>query len=138
MIIELRECPDIHILLNTIHSPSILNSPASASWIPVCLPKFNPSGFVNAYISFLRKDDEQKAGEASLMTRSSEETQEETPTVNNIRPKPWLPRPEDSGIALICISGGGEFDTIRGWCDTVTQVRAFLPGHSYILTLLPR
>lgn len=26
------------------------------------------------------------------------------------------------GMALVCISGGGEFDTIRGWCDGVTQV----------------
>ena len=42
---------DLHIILNTIHSPSIYNSPANASWIPVCLPKFNPSGFVNAYIT---------------------------------------------------------------------------------------
>ncbi|KDR82664.1 hypothetical protein GALMADRAFT_57126 [Galerina marginata CBS 339.88] len=48
---------DLHIIMNTIHSPSIYNSPASASWIPVCLPKFNPAGFVNAYITFLRKDD---------------------------------------------------------------------------------
>ncbi|KAJ6585164.1 vacuolar fusion protein MON1 [Mycena capillaripes] len=73
---------DIHILLNTIHAPSILNSPASASWIPVCLPKFNPAGFVNAYISFPRKDD---------------------------------------GIGLICISGGGDFETIRSWCDSATE-----------------
>ncbi|KAF8967063.1 vacuolar fusion protein MON1 [Flammula alnicola] len=48
---------DLHIILNTLHSPSIYNSPANASWIPVCLPKFNPAGFVNAYITFLRKDD---------------------------------------------------------------------------------
>jgi hypothetical protein len=28
----------------------------------------------------------------------------------------------DSGIALICISGGADFEIIRGWCDLVTQV----------------
>ncbi|EDR13724.1 uncharacterized protein LACBIDRAFT_245305 [Laccaria bicolor S238N-H82] len=71
---------DLHIILNTLHSPSILNSPASASWIPFCLPKFNPSGFVNAFIAFLRKDD--------------------------------------TG-AQICITGGGDFEVIRGWCETV-------------------
>ncbi|KAF9046459.1 vacuolar fusion protein MON1 [Panaeolus papilionaceus] len=49
---------DLHIVLNTIHSPSVVNSLASASWIPVCLPKFNSSNFVNACINFLRKDDE--------------------------------------------------------------------------------
>ncbi|KAF9049532.1 DUF254-domain-containing protein [Hymenopellis radicata] len=48
---------DIHILMNTVHNPSIYNSPASASWIPICLPKFNPSGFLNVYIAFLQRED---------------------------------------------------------------------------------
>lgn len=30
------------------------------------------------------------------------------------------------GMTLVCISGGGEFDTIRGWCDNVTQVILFI------------
>jgi len=25
------------------------------------------------------------------------------------------------GLALVCISGGGEFDAIRGWCDSIAQ-----------------
>ncbi|KJA17429.1 hypothetical protein HYPSUDRAFT_146508, partial [Hypholoma sublateritium FD-334 SS-4] len=80
---------DLHIILNTIHSPSIYNSPANASWIPVCLPKFNPTGFVNAYITFLRRDDTEGLNE--------------------------------SGIALVCVSGGGELDLIRNWCDSVIK-----------------
>ncbi|KAH8113567.1 vacuolar fusion protein MON1, partial [Phellopilus nigrolimitatus] len=43
---------DLHILLNTIHAPAIVEAPAS--WLPVCLPKFNPSGFLHAYVSFPR------------------------------------------------------------------------------------
>ncbi|EED82311.1 predicted protein [Postia placenta Mad-698-R] len=49
---------DLHILVNTIHSPSIINSSAAASWLPVCLPKFNSAAFVNAYVMFLRKEDQ--------------------------------------------------------------------------------
>ena len=124
---------DLHILMNTIHAPSIFNSPASASWIPICLPKFNPAGFVNAYISFLRKDEEERSSESSR--RSSGEADAETPTTSGNTSA----QEEDSsstsasitggpdqtlgtGIALVCISGGGEFETIRNWCDTVTQV----------------
>ncbi|KAF7299617.1 hypothetical protein HMN09_00967100 [Mycena chlorophos] len=104
---------DIHILLNTIHAPSILNSPASASWIPVCLPKFNHSGFVNAYISFPRKDD-------GLQVQTPAPAAETPTTPASLS----LSRPLDSGIALVCISAGGgtsDFESIRTWCDGVTS-----------------
>ncbi|KAJ7784388.1 vacuolar fusion protein MON1 [Mycena metata] len=104
---------DIHILLNTIHAPSILNSPASASWIPVCLPKFNPSGFVNAYISFPRKDDGLEAEQQT----SSEDLAN---SVTTVKPR-YAHHALDSGIGLICISGGGDFETIRAWCDSATE-----------------
>lgn len=28
----------------------------------------------------------------------------------------------ETGIALVCVSGGGDLDVIRSWCDTVIQV----------------
>ncbi|KAK7048518.1 trafficking protein Mon1-domain-containing protein [Favolaschia claudopus] len=105
---------DIHILLNTIHAPSILNSPASASWIPVCLPKFNPSGFVNAYISFPRKDDG-----LELEQQTSSESGLEN-SVLTVKPR-YSQHALDSGIGLVCISGGGDFETIRSWCDSATE-----------------
>jgi len=117
---------DIHIVLNTIHSPSILNSPASSSWIPLCLPKFNPSGFVNAYISFLRRDVTVEHEEATSAPTSETGNAADlsinsgpTPTQRSVAP-PYA-TPTQSRIALVCISGGGEFDSIRGWCDTATQ-----------------
>lgn len=48
---------DLHILINTVLSSSSVNSSAAASWLPVCLPKFNPAAFVNAYVTFLRRKD---------------------------------------------------------------------------------
>ncbi|OAX38771.1 DUF254-domain-containing protein [Rhizopogon vinicolor AM-OR11-026] len=117
----------IHILVNTVYSPSIVNSPASASWIPVCLPKFNPAGFVNAYITFLRRPD---ASQKSYQrTAGDNETDvAETISASNVAENSqgitsWQTTRliEDSGIGLVCISGGGEFETVRAWCDTVTQ-----------------
>ena len=46
------ELLDLHLLLNTLSSPA-LRSSASASWLPICLPKFNPKGFLYCYVSFL-------------------------------------------------------------------------------------
>ncbi|KAJ6621862.1 vacuolar fusion protein MON1 [Mycena sp. CBHHK59/15] len=109
---------DIHILLNTMHAPSILNSPASASWLPVCLPKFNPSGFVNAYISFPRKDDGLEAKPATPLSDAKSDEHENTAVVPKSR---YAPHKLDSGIGLVCISGGAEFETIRGWCDSATE-----------------
>ncbi|TFK70405.1 DUF254-domain-containing protein [Pluteus cervinus] len=102
---------DIHILLNTVYSPSILLSPAASSWIPICLPRFNASGFVNAYISFLHRDSDE----------ISPQTSEEPESPKTIRSRPLPPVEGNPNFALVCISGGGEFETIRTWCDSVTQ-----------------
>lgn len=111
---------DIHIIVNTIHSPSIYNSPAAASWIPVCLPKFNPAGFVNAYVTFLRKPEHNEVdalntdpgvlgdGQGHPSGRVADGLQ------------------QDAGIGLVCISGGGDFETVRGWCDAVAEVCDFI------------
>ena len=45
---------DLHLLLNTLASSSTLRS--SESWLPICFPKFNPAGFVHAYVSYVLED----------------------------------------------------------------------------------
>jgi hypothetical protein len=92
---------DLHILMNTVHSPSVLNSSATASWLPVCLPKFNPAGFVNAYVHFLGADDPAFSAPP-------------TPTPDGDAPAPPDPAPEH-GLALVCVSAGGDFEAIRAW-----------------------
>ena len=113
---------DLHIILNTLHSPSILNSPASASWIPFCLPKFNPSGFVNVFIAFPRKDDTGAQGahntpphDQTFSTEHLENAAESLGGPNELN---------ESDVALVCITGGGDFEAIRGWCETVITVRS--------------
>jgi vacuolar fusion protein MON1 len=46
--------PDLHLLLTVISSSAYLRS--VETWLPICLPKFNPAGFVHAYISYIRQD----------------------------------------------------------------------------------
>ncbi|KAG6377113.1 DUF254-domain-containing protein [Boletus reticuloceps] len=106
---------DIHIIVNTIHSPSIYNSPAAASWIPVCLPKFNPTGFVNAYITFLRKPEHNEVDAPNTDSGGLDDRQGHLADPYQQAGQP------DAGICLVCISGGGDFETVRGWCDTVSE-----------------
>lgn len=40
----------MHILISTILSSSSLRT--SESWLPVCLPRYNATGFLHAYVSF--------------------------------------------------------------------------------------
>lgn len=47
---------DLHLLLNTIYASPSLVAPGSESWIPICLPRFNATGFLHALVSFLNRD----------------------------------------------------------------------------------
>ncbi|KAJ8509306.1 hypothetical protein ONZ45_g8521 [Pleurotus djamor] len=124
---------DIHILLNTIYNPSIIHSPATTSCVPICLPKFNPSGFMNAYISFLRKPEDSESKETTsgddpeAPFAASDPTT--IPAVGEAQDTP-VPFPTDEvkdkkdeiTVALVCINGAGEFDAIQSWCESVSQV----------------
>ena len=44
---------DLHLLLCHLPDPSSSATATSdASWIPICLPRFNPRGFLHAYVSW--------------------------------------------------------------------------------------
>ncbi|KAF9568812.1 DUF254-domain-containing protein [Agrocybe pediades] len=117
---------DLHIIMNTIHSPPIFNSPAAASWIPVCLPKFNPSGFVNAYINFLRKDDTVNPQEPLTFAPIDSPDSESSSSPSTERDSSSLREDSqdglnESGIAIVCINVGGELEVVRNWCDSVVK-----------------
>lgn len=110
--------------MNTIHSPSIFNSPAASSWIPFCLPKFNAGGFVNAYITFIRKDNNVHLSDVTASPSSHDDSTkplESTRTEKNSQTEDQVGL-DESGIAFVSISGSGDFDAIRGWCDSVINV----------------
>ncbi|KAH9950658.1 trafficking protein Mon1-domain-containing protein [Amylocystis lapponica] len=117
---------DLHILVNTIHSPSIVNNSAAASWLPVCLPKFDQAAFVNAYVTFLHRD----SGGATPTPRSSIDGAAESGPQEEGSSRPDnSTAPEETPVAektspevgLICVSGSADFEAVRNWCDTVTQ-----------------
>ncbi|EPQ54568.1 DUF254-domain-containing protein [Gloeophyllum trabeum ATCC 11539] len=119
---------DLHILVNTIYAPSILTSPAAVSWLPICLPKFNPNGFVNAYVNFLvrGRGDEDEPGQntASSAEEASSPTAREGPAPAQSAPgkeEESGGRGKDIDIGLVCISGGPDFETVRTWCDSVIK-----------------
>jgi len=78
---------DLHVLLATIAAPSIRGT--SASWLPICLPKFNASGFLHAYVSFIRSEGDPSEENAGTERKPS--------------------------IALVLISASGDFDGVRAW-----------------------
>jgi hypothetical protein len=41
-------------------------------------------------------------------------------SVTTVQPR-YTSHALDSGIGLVCISGGGDFETIRSWCDSATE-----------------
>ncbi|KAJ9125542.1 hypothetical protein QFC22_000504 [Naganishia vaughanmartiniae] len=45
---------DLHLLLNVLSASPALRT--SETWLPICLPKFNPDGFVYAFISYVRPE----------------------------------------------------------------------------------
>lgn len=42
---------DLHLLLNLVHASESFKT--AEAWTPVCLPKFDPSGFLHAHVSYL-------------------------------------------------------------------------------------
>ncbi|KZV70187.1 DUF254-domain-containing protein [Peniophora sp. CONT] len=128
---------DLHILLNTVHSPSILNSSASASWLPICLPKFNSTGFVNAFVSFLPEDDVPPEREGSTGSHTGTPSDAGTPVragsvdlpssethstmEREESPAEETTPPQSARLGLIAVSGGGDFEAIRAWGEGVVK-----------------
>ncbi|KAG2010039.1 vacuolar fusion protein MON1 [Coprinopsis cinerea AmutBmut pab1-1] len=107
---------DLHIILNTINTPSVYNNPAASSCIPFCLPKFRPNGFVNAYVSFIRTDDYQGPSRPVSPSPSSGSEGDE---VSHEPSKP--PGLNDFGVALVCITASQDFESVRTWGDNAIK-----------------
>jgi hypothetical protein len=122
--------------MNTVHSPSVLNSSANATWLPVCLPKFNAAGFVNAYVHFLGQEDVApsvpptpalEVGPSSVAPLPAQDTASVASSSSSSAPSKLsqaTPSSQDTSppsIALICISAGGDFDAIRSWASSAAS-----------------
>ncbi|KAI0004521.1 vacuolar fusion protein MON1 [Russula compacta] len=99
---------DLHILINTAHSPSIVNSSASASWLPLCLPKYNPSGFVHVFVTFLRSETCSESGASTPEPKAKSRIS--PPNIHS-----------STDVGLICVTANGDFESIRTWCGVVIE-----------------
>jgi vacuolar fusion protein MON1 len=109
---------DIHILLATIGSPAVKGN--TASWLPICLPKFNPNGLLHAYASYL---DLPSSSTSNTPSHPVSAEQEEAPQGTEAP----LENGEEQGVAhspsicLVIVSASGDFETVRQWADVATQ-----------------
>ena len=46
--------PDVHLIINLVDASTSFRS--AESWTPICLPKFNDTGFLHAHVSYLPDD----------------------------------------------------------------------------------
>lgn len=116
--------------MNTAQSPSIVNSAASASWLPLCLPKYNPSGFVHVFVTFLESeacsDSGASAPESKTKSRISPSGDPPSGTLAQgdsskaeLSNRDTISAPD---VGLICVTANGDFESIRSWCGVVTEV----------------
>jgi hypothetical protein len=111
---------DIHILLATIGSPAVKGN--TASWLPICLPKFNPNGLLHAYASYLDLPSS-STSTSNVSPRTVSTEQEAGPKgaeapLENEEPHEMVHLPS---ICLVIISASGDFETVRQWADVATQ-----------------
>jgi len=117
--------------MNTAHSPSIVNSSASASWLPLCLPKYNASGFVHVFVTFLQSEAYSDSGasapepKAKSRISPSGDLPSWTLAQEGDSTKTELPNRDaisSADVGLMCVTSNGDFESIRAWCDVVTGV----------------
>lgn len=71
---------DMHLLINIVHANAALREAGSESWVPICLPKFAPQGFVHAYVSFLGNTAEEGKNKDSQRREGNKKARDNAPT----------------------------------------------------------
>ncbi|PWN32019.1 DUF254-domain-containing protein [Meira miltonrushii] len=99
---------DCHLLVNTVLSTNALKEGGTQSWVPICLPKFAPQGFLYAHVSFL--DDEGKQDK-------NEKVKGDTTAASASNRHP------DLGLVLVTANPDG-FDDMSAWRDRIVDEAA--------------
>ncbi|GAA5877863.1 hypothetical protein JCM3774_000198 [Rhodotorula dairenensis] len=83
--------------------PSPLLEPGAESWFPICLPRFNPRGFLHAYVSFFETSSSSattttttRAAATATETLAAPDSDGGTSTL--------LPRRREDGVGLVILS----------------------------------
>ncbi|RAH42444.1 guanine nucleotide exchange factor MON1 [Aspergillus brunneoviolaceus CBS 621.78] len=94
---------DLQLLFNMIFEAEAVKAGGGESWIPVCLPGFNSSGYLYMYVSFLDLRDDANAATNDTTTTTKEES-----------------------VAIVLISADKEsFFELQGMRDAFVEVCVF-------------
>lgn len=97
---------DCQLLVNTVYGTKALKESGTESWVPICLPKFAPQGFVHAHVSFLDATDE----------KTAEKTEDGKGKKLKVKDQPDL--------ALVLVTGNRDgFEELSAWRNQIIQVR---------------
>lgn len=101
---------DCQLLVNTVYGTKALKESGTESWVPICLPKFAPQGFVHAHVSFLDADEKLVRD-----AKQDEEEGEEGKQKGKHQPD----------LALVLVTGNRDgFEELSAWRNEILQVSA--------------
>ena len=101
---------DMHVLVATIGSPAVKGS--AASWLPICLPRFNANGLLHTYASYLELPIN-TAPSTSQAAEAGEAHREHEEDSTNDAHAP--------AVCLVIVSASGDFEIVRQWADVATS-----------------
>ncbi len=104
---------DLHILLNTLSSPSLTSesSASSLSWLPICLPRYHSEAFLHVYLSFLDHDE-------TMAPKHSSENSEEMSTISE---RGSDETSNDLGLVIVTPKKD-DFERVRAWAESIEEV----------------
>lgn len=100
---------DLQLIFNMLFEAKSIRTGGGESWVPLCLPGFNNTGFVYMYVSFL-----------DIGLPSSPLHDERHPSMSPARGHPPTPNPKPHEFTLVLISASPHsFDDLRTMRDTL-------------------
>jgi vacuolar fusion protein MON1 len=94
---------DLQLIFNMLFEAEGIKAGGDESWIPLCLPGFNPNGYLYMFVSFLKLSTNQPPTAAAPSASAS--------TSNPLSASPNL---KEDAVAIILISANKEsFETLR-------------------------
>jgi hypothetical protein len=106
-----------------------LASASSTAWLPICLPRYNPEGFLHVYVSFIAEANPLTSNprpDAKAPT-TTQLDQSYPPDAISRNPKMFTPDPLEEGaseISLVVVSSRkDQFEKVHNWAESIEEVR---------------
>jgi hypothetical protein len=100
---------DCHLLINTVYATKSMKEAGTQSWVPICLPKFAPQGFLYAHVSFLREREDQRNAEGADKEGALNENGQQTGKFT-------------SELALVLVTSNPDgFDELSIWQNSIEE-----------------